>query len=159
MILRTGRYRAYTFMELMFAVLILAVLAGIGFPGLKKNYQRMVFNSKIREIRNFCDLLYMRAINNRAALRVEADNEKHTLSAYRHTSDDVPGMHKEEEVLLSFDIPDQIEIECEENENILVPQFTDMEFRLNIKDTRSGKDALLVKDASRIMICMDGDCG
>ena len=101
--------RAFTFIELLFIVIIIAVLVAVSFPNLRKSFNNIELNSFSREFEAVINYLKQRSIVDITMIHLNIDNEKKEYYAVKAESS---------ERFKTYRIPDGIRIEMEGNEKI-----------------------------------------
>lgn len=101
--------RAFTFIELLFIVIIIAVLVAVSFPNLRKSFNNLELNSFSREISAVINYLEQRSIVDVTTIHLNIDNEKKEYYAVKAESS---------ERFKTYRIPDGIKIEMEGNDEI-----------------------------------------
>ncbi|MEK6715842.1 MAG: hypothetical protein AABY43_07385 [Candidatus Omnitrophota bacterium] len=100
----------FTFIELLFIVIIIAVLVAVSFPNLRKSFNSIELNSFSREISAVINYLEQRSIVDLTMIHLNIDNEKKEYYAVKAESS---------ERFKTYRIPEGIRIETEGNDEII----------------------------------------
>ncbi|MBU1091017.1 MAG: prepilin-type N-terminal cleavage/methylation domain-containing protein [Candidatus Omnitrophica bacterium] len=104
--------RSFTFIEILFVVIILGILIGISFPQFKKNYHNLLLNSCSGQLQSFMNYLTQHSIVSGEVIYLNIDNAEK-----RYWAENKEG----ESILRAYRIPAEIEIESEAEQIAFYP--------------------------------------
>lgn len=114
MISPTGR-KALTFVELLFVVAIIGIVAGISLPRFRKTFDNLRLNAVSQELQSFINYLSQRAIVEGEVIYLNIDDGNKEYWAW---------LKDRKDRLKTYQIPAQIRIEVEQEQILFYPDGT-----------------------------------
>lgn len=108
-------HRGFTLLELLFVIIIIAILATISSVSFRKTFNSLQLNNSALELQSFINYLSQRAVVERKNIYLNIDDEKGEYWAM---------VKNEEKRIRTFTIPAGIKIETETKQIIFYPDGT-----------------------------------
>ncbi len=115
--------RGFTFLELLFVVIILGILLGVSLPQFKKSYQAFQFDAFTGQFAGLFNYLRQRSMVESKIIHLEFDNEKKEYWSYFDQS---------EARLKTYPIPDGVTLEADKDEVLFYPDGNIDKITINI---------------------------
>lgn len=112
MISATGKRKGFTFIEILFVIIIIGVLISFSFPNLKKNFNSLQLKSFSRKLQSFMGYLCQRSVVEIKPVYLDIDAEGKKCWAK---------IKGQEGLLQSYSIPEGITVEASQNQVIFYP--------------------------------------
>jgi len=133
MISGTGKKRGFTFIEILFVIIIIGILIGVSLPVFKKTSQKLELNSFSGQLQFLVSYLRERAIVERAVIVLNIDTENKKIWG---EFQDAPGRLKD------CVIPQAIKLDPEKKQVLIYPDGKIDAFNLTITNDENQKVAL-----------------
>ncbi len=134
MMLRTGnnsKKRAFTLLELLLVIVIIAVLMGLAIPRISKTIANTSFKSFINKACLFLDYASTRSTLKNIILEVRFDLKQKNILLRKQ--------QEKEEIISQLQIPQDISIDIGKETVIFYPDGTSEEFKIIISDNQGRK--------------------
>lgn len=119
----TGKIYSFTFIEVLFVIIIIAVLVGVSLPNMRRTFNNLQLNSFSRQLQAFMVYLRERSIVEGKIIYLNIDNQKRQYWAQ---------IKDNESRLRTFSLPVEITIETEKEQILFYPDGSIEQITLKI---------------------------